>query len=236
MNFHDLHELLREEMVRRIDRGALTGTALARQAGFQQAHVSNFLNRRRALSLEGLDRVLAAQALGVEQLMPLDLQAAEAPASASGGGETVPVVSAAAAAGEPQVRPESVLETVPVADAMLQQSRARALPQLAHWQRFVAIRADGQEAAAMDPVLTPGAVCVLDRHYNSVAAYRAQQRTLLAVRTGTGLALRYVEAADDRLLLRPLAQAFPVQMLTLAPHQAPGELIVGRVCLVMNEM
>ncbi len=88
----------------------------------------------------------------------------------------------------------------------------------------------------MDPVLTPGAVCVLDRHYNSVAAYRAQQRTLLAVRTGTGLALRYVEAADGRLLLRPLAQAFPVQVLALAQHQAPGELIVGRVCLVMNEM
>ncbi len=73
MNFQYLHELLRLELLRRIEQGSLTGTKLAQQAGFQQAHISNFLNKKRSLSLEGLDRVLAAQNLTVDQLLPVDL-------------------------------------------------------------------------------------------------------------------------------------------------------------------
>ena len=68
MNFQDLHELLRLELLRRIELGSLTGTSLARQSGFRQAHISNFLNRKRSLSLDGLDRVLAAQNLSIEQI------------------------------------------------------------------------------------------------------------------------------------------------------------------------
>ncbi len=75
MNFQDLHELLRLELLRRIERGTLTGSRLAQQIGFQQAHVSNFLNRKRALSLEGLDRVLASQNITIDQLLPLEIQA-----------------------------------------------------------------------------------------------------------------------------------------------------------------
>src|SRR5271163_4116184 len=92
MNFQDLHELLRVELVRRIERGTLTGSRLAQQAGFQQAHISNFLNRKRSLSLEGLDRVLASQKLTVDQILPLDLAAA-APVPSSDPIEIVPVVS-----------------------------------------------------------------------------------------------------------------------------------------------
>ena len=66
MNFADLHELLRLELLRRINAGTLTGTRLAQQTGFQQAHISNFLNRKRALSMEGLDRVLASMAIDHE--------------------------------------------------------------------------------------------------------------------------------------------------------------------------
>src|SRR6202020_3113794 len=83
MNFQDLHELLRIELLRRIELGSLTGSSLARQAGYRQAHISNFLNRKRALSLEGLDRVLAAQNLTVDQILPLDLSAAPAPPQSS---------------------------------------------------------------------------------------------------------------------------------------------------------
>src|ERR1700730_146600 len=79
MNFQDLHDLVRLELFRRIERGTLTGSRLAQQAGFQQAHISNFLNRKRALSLEGLDRVLAAQNLTIDQILPLELTAAAAP-------------------------------------------------------------------------------------------------------------------------------------------------------------
>src|SRR5271168_4473918 len=101
MNFQDLHELLRLELLRRIDRGVLTGSRLAHQAGFQQAHISNFLNKKRALSLEGLDRVLASQTLSIEHILPLVLNAHAAssstPAESSDPTEIIPVVSPSAA-------------------------------------------------------------------------------------------------------------------------------------------
>src|SRR5580698_11181317 len=102
MNFQDLHELLRVELLRRIERGTLTGTRLANQAGFKSAHVSNFLNRKRSLSLEGLDRVLSSQNLTIDQLLPLEITASQPtiPTQPSDPIEIVPVVSPSAAMDE----------------------------------------------------------------------------------------------------------------------------------------
>jgi transcriptional regulator with XRE-family HTH domain len=111
MNFQDLHELLRVELLRRIERGTLTGSRLAQQAGFQQAHISNFLNRKRALSLEGLDRVLAAQNLTIDQILPLDIQAA-APLQSSDPFEIIPVVSPSTAMDEARISPTSIIEAI----------------------------------------------------------------------------------------------------------------------------
>jgi hypothetical protein len=88
----------------------------------------------------------------------------------------------------------------------------------------------------MDPMIAAGTIVVLDRHYNSLAPYRAHQRTLYAVRCGAGLVLRFVEFDDGRLILRPLSLAFPVQLLALESHEAPADYIVGRVCLVISEL
>jgi hypothetical protein len=234
MNFQDLHELLRLELLRRIELGSLTGTSLARQAGYRQAHISNFLNRKRALSLEGLDRVLTAQNLTVEQILPLELGASAPPVVDPI--EAVSVVSPSTAMDDAVVREASVVETIHVSASRLQDNRSRPSPKFAHWQRFLAIRADAQQAAAMDPMIAAGAVVVLDRHYNSLAPYRAHQRTLYAVRCGAGLVLRYVEFDDGRLILRPLSPAFPVQLLALGAHETPADYIVGRVCLVVSEL
>ena len=236
MNFQDLHELLRLELLRRIDSGSLTGTALAQDSGFKQAHISNFLNRKRALSLQGLDRVLAAQELTVDQIMPLELNGSAAPRGAMESTEAIPVVSPSTAMNAPQVRPESVIETIQVSASRLEDCRSRVSPKRAHWQRFVAIRADEQQAAAMDPMIATGATVVLDRHYNSLAPYRAHQRTLHAVRCGAGLVLRFVEFDEERLILRPLSANFPVQLLAPGPHETPTDYLVGRVCLVFSEL
>ena len=239
MTFQDLHERLRVELVGRIERGDLTGTELARQAGFKQAHVSNFLNRKRALSLEGLDRMLAAQGLTVEELLPVDQSAAASEPGGTGAAlesEAVPLVTAKTAMEDAAVRPGAVIETVQVAAASLRGNRWRAPEKYVAWQRYVAVRADAQQAAAMEPVLVPGAIAVIDRHYRSLAVYRAQQRTLYAVRTGAGLALRYVELDGGNLVLRPLAQAFPVQVLALRAHETPADYLVGRVCVVVSEL
>jgi hypothetical protein len=238
MNFQDLHELLRLELQRRIDRGPLTGSRLAHQAGFQQAHISNFLNRKRALSLEGLDRVLASQNLSIEHILPLDLNAASSQNRAENSDpiETIPVVSPSAAMDDALILPASIIETIQVSASRLHDNRARPSTKHAHWQRFLAIRADTQQSAAMDPLLSPGAIAVLDRHYNSLAPYRAHQPTLYAVRCGAALLLRFVDFDEGRLILRPYSRDFPVQLLPLASHETPADYIVGRVCLIFSEL
>jgi Cro/C1-type HTH DNA-binding domain len=236
MNFEDLHEFLRLELLRRIDRGTLTGSALARQAGFQQAHISNFLNRKRALSLGGLDRVLAAQNMTVDQIMPLELSASSATLQEVDSMTAIPVVSSSTAMDDAVVRAGSVIETIQVAASRLRDCRSWPSPKFAGWERFVGIRADAQQAAAMEPMISAGATVVLDRHYNSLAPYRAHRRTLYAVRSGAGLALRFVDLDESRLILRPLSLEFPVQLVALGTHETPSDYIVGRVCLIVSEL
>ena len=155
MNFQDLHELLRLELLRRVEHGSLTGTSLARQASFRQAHISNFLNRKRALSLDGLDRYLllntsrwsrschssSAQRCFRQTNDPMD---------------AIPVVSPSTAMDDAQVRPEAIIETMYVSASRLQDNRSRPSPRCAHWQRFLAVRADAQLTAAMEPMLASG--------------------------------------------------------------------------------
>jgi hypothetical protein len=235
MNFQDLHELVRLELFGRVERGTLTGSRLAHQAGFQQAHISNFLNRKRALSLEGLDRVLESQNLTIEQILPLELAAA-APQQTTNPIEVVPVVSASVAMDDARVPPSAVIETVQVSASRLHDNRSRPSTKHAHWQRFLAIRADAQQAAAMEPMLVPGAIAVLDRHYNSLAPYRAHQPTLYAVRYGAALLLRFVDFDEGRLILRPYSREFPIQLLPLATHESPADYLIGRVCFVLSEL
>ena len=220
---------------------SLTGTALARQSDFKQAHISNFLNGKRALSLEGLDRVLAAQGLTVDQLLPLELSAAEEPDGRTAAEmEAIPVVTAATAMNEPVVRPGAVIETVQVAAAGLRSNRWWAPDKYVRWQRYVAVRADAQQAAAMAPLIVPGAVVVVDRHYRSLAAYQTQRADAVCGAGGVGrgerLALRYVELDGGNLVLRPLALNVPVQVVTPGPHETPADYIVGRVCVVVSEL
>jgi hypothetical protein len=51
MKFKVLQENLRKTLWHRIEEEGLTGLRLAEQTGFKQAHISNFLNRKRGLSL-----------------------------------------------------------------------------------------------------------------------------------------------------------------------------------------
>jgi hypothetical protein len=61
MKFKGLQENLRKALLARIADRELTGLKLAEQTGFKQAHISNFLNRKRSLSLAGMDKVLTVQ-------------------------------------------------------------------------------------------------------------------------------------------------------------------------------
>src|SRR6202045_3021337 len=69
MKFKILQDNLRKILWERIEAGELTGLRLAELTGFKQAHISNFLNRKRGLSLEGMDKVLSMQHLSVLDLL-----------------------------------------------------------------------------------------------------------------------------------------------------------------------
>jgi hypothetical protein len=236
MKFETLHENLRLEILRRIDRGLLTGSTLARETDFQQAHISNFLNRKRSLSLEGLDRVLTAQNLSIIDLLPPDaLPVVPTHTRNASLTQTVAVVTHTAASSSARIQSPEIIDTIEVPDAVIHSSRAHPLPGRDLWQRFVAVRVDAIQAAAMEPLLRQHFIVVIDRHYNSLTPYRLLPPTVYAVRGSDALHLCFLEYEADRLVLRPRNQQIPVLLIALAANEQPADRIVGRVCYVLSE-
>ncbi len=233
MNFTQMHERLRTELLRRIQRGTLSVSLLARQTGFGQAHLSNFLHNRRHLSLEAMDRILAAQHLAASDLLPASSHSVDLHQESEL--STVPVVSHSVALFEPNIRPAAVQSMLHLPSGALQSVRARASVARRTWQRFVVIRIPSADALPMEPLVLPDALAVIDRHYNSLAVYRPNRPNLYAVRQQARLMLRYVDYLAERLVLRPHNIAFPVDLIETEPDHAPNELIVGRVVLILNE-
>ncbi len=234
MNFTQMHERLRTELLRRIQRGTLSVSLLSRQTGYGQSHLSNFLHNRRQLSLEGMDRILAAQHISAGDLLPWN-SASSDPVSDINESK-IPVVSHAAALFEPFIRPSAVQSMIHVPGSWLQSARSRASRQRQTWQRFVAVAVSAAAALDMDPIVLPEAIVLLDRHYNSLVPYRPNRPNLYAVRHGSHLLLRYVDFVLNRLVLRPHNAAFPVDLVEIAPGESPGGLIAGRVALILNEI
>jgi hypothetical protein len=230
MNFLQMHERLRLELLRRIQRGTLSVSLLARQTGYGQPHLSNFLGGKRQLSLEGLDRVLQAQ-----QLTAADLVPSRPPPIREEDLLHVPLVSHSTAMHEPLVRSGAVQKLLPVPAGLLARNHARPSASRRAWHRFVAIQIPALDAMAMAPIVFADSLVLLDRHYNSLLQYRTARANLYAVRHDTRLKVRYADFQAGRLLLRPHNRAAPVDLLDPAPGESPGDLIVGRVIMVMNE-
>jgi len=237
MKFLELHERLRLETWRRIDQGILSGSLLARQTGLAQAHISNFLHRRRRLSLPALDRILLAQALSVEDLSRSGLSHYLLPERiAREPMDTVPIVSQSVAMTAPVVPSRAVIDSVQLPSGWLASFPARRAVSRRSWERFVAVRVTAAQALPMDPVLRIGSIVVLDRHYNSLAAWKPPNPNLYAVRAGAQMLFRHVVFESSRLVLRPRALEFPLDVIELASEEAPSDLIVGRVCLCISEI
>jgi hypothetical protein len=234
MTFLQMHERLRLELLRRIQRGTLSVSLLARQTGFGQAHISNFLRKRRQLSLEGLDRVLVSQHLTAGDLLPFSNSTADLLHQEESG--RIPVVSHTAALFEPYIRPSSVQSMLSVPTDWLTTTRTRVSNSRRPWQRFVAVSISASDALPMDPLLQPNAIALLDRHYTSFIPYRLNRTNLYAVRNGRQLAVRYLDFLMNRLVLRPHNVTFPVDLLEVAPGESPADLIAGRIVTIVNEV
>jgi len=237
MRISDLQDNLRAHIWARIHRGELTGLGLSRHAGFQQAHMSNFLNARRGLSPEAMDRLLEVLQVDVLDLADpeeLRLRALQRPERASSF-DSVPLVSLCDAALAPGIPPRRVQDSLKFRKRFLNRLKPDTIGDRSAWLRFVAVKADADSSRAMAPRLAPGAVLLLDRHYNSLRTYHRGLHNLYAVRVGEQCVIRYVAVASGRIILRPHNEQWPVELEEIAMGSGFASYLVGRVCHIAVE-
>lgn len=237
MKFKSLQDNLRKTLLERIGDGELTGLRLADQTGFKQAHISNFLNRKRGLSLEAMDKVLNVQRLSVLDLLdPAEInKRASIPPPGEDEFDNVFVVDGPVAAMQPLIMSMKVRDIEKYKRSFLRKLRAEVHGKRREWERFVAIRADA-DAVSMYPRVLPGATVLIDRHYISVQPYRRGESNIYAVYVNGACKLRYVETAGENLVFRPHNQSYSVEIVPLEKGQTAADFVIGRICHVGMEM
>jgi hypothetical protein len=229
----DLQDALRIALQQRIDAGMITGSQLARQVGFRQAHISNFLRRRRGLSVEALDNILTALGLTVP-----DLAGSALPARSSHGSsfEDVPAVSLEIAH-YPSFTASNIGDQLKFKRSFLRRLRPNLAGNRQDWDRFIIVRANADAVTAMYPRILSGATLLVDRHYNVLEPYRRRDPNIYVVRRKDGRVLiRYAELHGAQLSLRPVSQEAPMDYVPLDSGRSYSDCIIGRVCHIGSEV
>lgn len=236
LHFHDLQEALRRLLWERIESGELTGMGLAEKTGFRQAHISNFLNRKRGLSLEGMDRVLKVEELSILDLIPPDEinSRASIPPPEDGEYANLLLVDPRHAA-TPQVHAGDVLEVLKFKQAILRRLKAEPPIHRSSWLRFVLMKPARSCCEAMAPRLAPGCTVLIDRHHTAVATGRRAASVMYAVLCGAEAVIRYVRLEGDILVLRPERRSADVTLVRIPEGRKPEDFIIGRVVHVCIE-
>ena len=236
MTLQALQDKLRTYIRARMERGEITGTALSRDAGFQQGHLSNFLSARRGLSVESMDRLLDSLGIGVLDLVDADdiQRHAIVPSPASGFESIALVVERNAMLA--RFTADQILETRSFSKAFLRKLKPSSSDDRVDWLRFVLIRLDARNARGRLPPGVSAATLLLDRHYNSLEPYRRSEPNLYAVRIGESCIIGYASVADEHLILRPQNPSTAIQVVRIDRGRRYHEYIVGRVCHVGIEV
>src|SRR5436190_21130139 len=192
MKFQALQENLRKALWERIQEGDLTGLRLARETGFKQAHISNFLNRKRGLSIEGMDKVLNVERLSVLDLLdPSEInKRASIPPPSDDEFENIFVVDGAVATDQPVIISMKVREIQNFKQNFLRKLRPEMQGRRSDWERFVAVKVGSGDGMSMYPRLLPGATVLLDRHYNSLQPYRKGELNMYGVKMNDSCIVR----------------------------------------------
>jgi transcriptional regulator with XRE-family HTH domain len=238
MNFSQLQDRVRLELLRRIERGTLSVSLLARQTGLGQPHISNFLHKRRGLSLKALDKILEVQRLQVVDLLP----ARRAPREELKREREeeveaiveVPLVNHAVAIFDPYIRASSTLAMAPFSGDTVKGLEERCSSARRQWDRFVVVRIGAEDARAMEPVLQAEALVLLDRHYTSFHPYQEGETNLYGARVESRLLVRYAQFQGERVVLRAHQARVKAEVLEPGPGETGNDLLVGRVVLVVN--
>src|SRR5271166_3114510 len=151
MTIQDLQDELRAHIRARIGRGELTGSVLARDAAIPQGHLSNFLNARRGLSLEAMDRLLGALRIGVADLVNGNEVLLRAhPRRSRDSVEPVAMVAAENAA-LARFTADQILGMRGFQKKFLRKLRARVAVDRRDWLRFVLVKVDARSAGSLFP-------------------------------------------------------------------------------------
>jgi transcriptional regulator with XRE-family HTH domain len=234
MLISDLQNQLRALVSERIAAGELTGTELARRAGFQQAHISNFLKGRRGFSIETMDRVMEVMRLQVRDLMPQPRIRRIAAETGESGYESVPLVKPSALLHR-EFTSNEIEEQFPLKKSLLRRMRSDMASERTGWRRFVLMKADKESGAAMHPRLAAGAVLLIDRHYNSLLNYRRGEPNIYVVSRGAAWPVRYVELQGSQLTLRPQNPETALGFVRPGKGETFADYLVGRVAHIMVE-
>ena len=238
MDFLALQESLRRVVADRIRQHELTGSSLAKATGFRQsAHISNFLHRKRGLSLQAMNCILEALDLSVADLLdPAEIEARAHVASPSEEYENIPLVNPAAAPNRLVPHP-AIIEHVAFKKSFLRGLRPDMASPREEWPRFLCIKVDAENGKAMAPYISPGAILLIDRHYNSLRPYRRRHSNVYAVHEAGWVLIRYIEPQDGTLLLRPQSQQSSLILLgTGSDGSSAADQIIGRICHVSREL
>ncbi len=128
-----------------------------------------------------------------------------------------------------------VQEILKFKKSFLRKLKAETVGDRSSWQRFVLIKFDPGEAISMYPRLMPGTTLLIDRHYNSLKAYRKGEFNMYAVLKNDTCTVRYVEVAGSHLILRPHNQSSPIEVVTMEDGKTAADYLVGRICHVTLE-
>jgi transcriptional regulator with XRE-family HTH domain len=235
MTIKDLQDQLRTHIRARIQRGEWTGSSLSGEAGFQQGHLSNFLNARRGLSLEAMDRLLEVLNIGILDLVKAeDVRRAVLPGPPAQI-EEVALVSAENAA-LARFSASQILETYSFSRSFLRKLKPNDAGDRANWLRFVLIKLDAGSAGVVLPLEISRITLLIDRHYSSLKPYRRFRPNLYALRLADRCFLGYVSVSGDRLVLRPNDPRAAVAVVRIERGRSYSDYILGRVCHVGAEV
>jgi hypothetical protein len=234
MTLQDVQDQLRVHIRARIGRGELTGRALAAEASLPQGHLSNFLNSRRGLSLESMDRLMSALHLGVIDLMTPEELRAHIPPGRLSGVEPVAMVSAEHAA-LARFRDDQILERRNFNKSFLRKLKPDAAVDRSDWLRFVLIKLDRGSTSGFFPRST-AATLLVDRYYNSLQPYRRLHPNLYALNLAERCVAAYLSVCDNCLMLHPREPRQPIEVVRIEPGRSYWDYIVGRVCYVGMEV
>jgi transcriptional regulator with XRE-family HTH domain len=230
MGFLIQHEKLRLYLKKRIDAGESTATELAKRAGLKQATISNIVNGRRGMRPATADRLL--QVLGLSDQFLL----APANTQPRSRGEAIPVVRHISAITAPLITRDLILRQSGLTTDSFRNLAGKATPDREAWTRFVAIIVTRGHAKFLQPVLSDGAMLIIDRHYQHLDVKPRGRPHLYAVNRDGFLSIGYLEPWGNELILRPHTVEIPLQHIPLGVRHDAAQVIVGRICKILIDL